>query len=108
MHLQRLNEAQRLFEEGQYNEAARIFERLAAGAVQRGMLNRGQICLRAPRNAIWKRLLFTEYLDQHSGQAKDAPRSNEHAHPGDLALIHDGFQSCGFRRHLQHCQRLNR
>ena len=41
MHLQRLNEAQRLFEEGQYNEAARIFERLATGAVQRGMLNRG-------------------------------------------------------------------
>ena len=41
MHLQRLNEAQRLFEEEQYNEAARIFERLAVGAVQRGMRNRG-------------------------------------------------------------------
>ena len=38
---QRLNEAQRLFERGQYEEAARIFERLADGAAQRGMLDKG-------------------------------------------------------------------
>lgn len=39
--LQRLDKAQRLFEGGRYDEAARIFQRLAAGAVQRGMLGRG-------------------------------------------------------------------
>jgi tetratricopeptide (TPR) repeat protein len=39
--LQRLEKAQRLFEEGQFDEAAHIFQRLAAGAVQRGMLDRG-------------------------------------------------------------------
>jgi tetratricopeptide (TPR) repeat protein len=38
---QRLNEAQRLFERGQYDEAAQIFERLADGAAQRGMLDKG-------------------------------------------------------------------
>lgn len=39
--LRRLDKAQRLFEKGQYDEAAQIFQRLAAGAVQRGMLERG-------------------------------------------------------------------
>ena len=38
---QRLNEAQRLFERGQYDEAAQIFERLADAAAQRGMLDKG-------------------------------------------------------------------
>lgn len=39
--LQRLEKAQRLFEAGQFDEAAHIFQRLAVGAVQRGMLDRG-------------------------------------------------------------------
>ncbi len=39
--LERLERAQRLFDKGKYDEAAPIFERLAAGAAQRGMPGRG-------------------------------------------------------------------
>ncbi len=35
---QQLDRAQRLFEQGRYDQAAPIFQRLAAGAAQRGML----------------------------------------------------------------------
>ena len=48
--LQSLNRAQRLFEAGQYQEAAPIFERLAEGAAERGMWSRaGDLALQAAR-----------------------------------------------------------
>ena len=48
--LQLLNHAQRLFEEGRYQEAAPIFERLAEGAAERGMWSRaGDLALQVAR-----------------------------------------------------------
>lgn len=48
--LQLLNHAQRLFEEGRYQEAAPIFERLAEGAAERGMWSRaGDLALQTAR-----------------------------------------------------------
>ncbi|RLB75026.1 MAG: hypothetical protein DRH15_14720 [Deltaproteobacteria bacterium] len=48
--LQLLGRAQRLFEAGQYQEAAPIFERLAEGAAGRGMWSRaGDLALQAAR-----------------------------------------------------------
>lgn len=48
--LQLLGRAQRLFETGQYQEAAPIFERLAQGAAERGMWSRaGDLALQAAR-----------------------------------------------------------
>ncbi|MDY7042422.1 MAG: hypothetical protein SVX38_16325 [Chloroflexota bacterium] len=48
--LRLLGQAQRLFDEGQYQEAAPIFERLAEGAAGRGMWSRaGDLALQAGR-----------------------------------------------------------
>jgi hypothetical protein len=45
-----LAEAKRLFDQGRYAEAGSMFDRLADGAVERGMLNRaGDLCLQSAR-----------------------------------------------------------